>query len=73
MSAFHRLQQKPVQSTEVFQIEKDISGGVRLKLGPASFVMSPEQAAKAAAAMLKCAGVQVTFTNPGQSIIRAAS
>jgi hypothetical protein len=73
MSTFHRLKQPAVPSVEMFEIERDISGGVKLRLGAASFVMSPEEAAKAAAAILKCAGVQVTFTNPGQSIIRATS
>lgn len=40
-------------------IERDLSGGVRIKLGASMAIMSPDQAFEFAMAVLKVAGVGV--------------
>jgi hypothetical protein len=42
-------------------IERDLSGGVRIRLGVSMALMSPEQAVDFALAVLKVAGVGVEF------------
>lgn len=68
MAEFTRL--KAPVTLEQFLIDRDLSGGCRLRLGPASFVMSPEKTVEAATAMLRCVDIEVMAVNPGQTIIR---
>ena len=60
----------PLITTEQFLIDKDLSGGCRLRLGPASFVMSPDETVKAAQAMLAVVGIELKFTG-ASPIVRA--
>ena len=60
----------PLITTEQFLIDKDLSGGCRLRLGPASFVMSPDETVKAAQAMLAVVGIELKFTS-ASPIVRA--
>lgn len=61
----------PLITTEQFLIDKDLSGGCRLRLGPASFVMSPDETVKAAQAMLAVVGIELKFTG-ASPIVRAS-
>ena len=60
----------PLITTEQFLIDKDLSGGCRLRLGPAAFVMSPDETVKAAQAMLAVVGIELKFTG-ASPIVRA--
>jgi hypothetical protein len=51
------------------EVERDLSGGVRIKLGSFSCVLSPAQACKYGAAVLMAAGVEVKVDNPKQQIL----
>ena len=63
---------KNMARVEQFAVSRDLSGGVRFAVGDRSFCISPDEAVKMAAAILKCAGVNVEFTGGNKSsIIRA--
>jgi hypothetical protein len=70
MSALHS-QMKKMPRLEKLAVERDLNGGVRITIGSQVLGLSPDEAVKMAAAILKCAGVNVEFTNKGNSIIRA--
>ena len=45
------------------------TGGVRFRIGGLVWVVSPQAAVEIAKAILNCAGVNVVFANPGQTIV----
>jgi hypothetical protein len=45
------------------------NGGVRFRVGGLLWVVSPQAAVEIAKAILQCAGVNVVFANPGQTIV----
>lgn len=51
-------------------IRRRMDGAVRIEFGREVIVVSPENAVKLAQALLKEAGVDTVFAEPGQTVIR---
>lgn len=58
---------------ENLQIDRDLSGQVRLVLGEHKLLLPPKQATDIAVAILRCAGVDVRVDNPGRTIVGAVN
>lgn len=52
------------------EVHRDLSGGVRIKLGRGQFVLSPDDAIAFASAILKAAGCNVAIEGRGPQILR---
>jgi hypothetical protein len=57
------LNRRQMGSMEAIEVSRDLSGGVRVKFGPAGFVLSPQDAIRYGTAILKAAGCNVDFTS----------
>ena len=52
-----------IATGEALEVRRDLTGGARVTLGARSFVLSPEQAVKFAAAVMAAVGGNVTIEN----------
>jgi len=52
-----------------FNVTRLLDGSLRF-MGPAVFVVSPQVAVQIAEAILRTAGIEVVFADPGQTVIR---
>lgn len=72
MSALSSVFKPGLAKAQALVVEKDISGGVRIKLGKEGFVLPPSEAVRFADGILNAAGLSVSLTGAAATAIAAS-